>query len=84
MLTAGAALAVKNWAWQLTHPEGEPLAGEKPYANQDLLIQSVKESLQAGQKQSGKSPKILVIGAVSTLSALHDVSDPIIVAGTLW
>ncbi|KAL6235556.1 hypothetical protein BDW75DRAFT_230176 [Aspergillus navahoensis] len=61
---AGAALAVKNWAWQLTHPEGEPLAGEKPYANQDLLIQSVKESLQAGQKQSGKSPKILVIGAL--------------------
>ncbi|KAL4906270.1 hypothetical protein BDW74DRAFT_167389 [Aspergillus multicolor] len=61
---AGAALAVKNWAWQLTHPEGEPLAGEKPYANQDLLIESVKASLQAGQKQSGKSPKILVIGAL--------------------
>ncbi|KAL4810304.1 hypothetical protein BDV18DRAFT_150571 [Aspergillus unguis] len=61
---AGAALAVKNWAWQLTHPEGEPLTGETPYANQDLLIQSVKESLQAGQKQSGKSPKILVIGAL--------------------
>ncbi|KAL4978210.1 hypothetical protein BDW66DRAFT_158301 [Aspergillus desertorum] len=61
---AGAALAVKNWAWQLTHPEGEPLAGEKPYANQDLLIKSVKETLQEGQKRSGKSPKILVIGAL--------------------
>ncbi|KAL4866156.1 hypothetical protein BDV12DRAFT_187664 [Aspergillus spectabilis] len=61
---AGAALAVKNWAWQLTHPEGEPLPGEQPYANQDLLIASVKESLHAGQKQSGKSPKILVIGAL--------------------
>ncbi|KAL4916297.1 hypothetical protein BDW62DRAFT_212026 [Aspergillus aurantiobrunneus] len=61
---AGAALAVKNWAWQLTHPEGEPLTGETPYVNQDLLIESVKASLQAGQKQSGKSPKILVIGAL--------------------
>ncbi|KAL5332156.1 hypothetical protein BJX70DRAFT_393195 [Aspergillus crustosus] len=61
---AGAALAVKNWAWQLTHPEGEPLPSETPYANQDLLIASVKESLQAGQKQSGKSPKIFVIGAL--------------------
>ncbi|KAL4795578.1 hypothetical protein BDV19DRAFT_378781 [Aspergillus venezuelensis] len=61
---AGAALAVKNWAWQLTHPEGEPLTGETPYANQDLLIQSVKESLEAGKKRSGKSPRILVIGAL--------------------
>ncbi|BAE57874.1 hypothetical protein F9C07_2057665 [Aspergillus flavus] len=61
---AGSALAVKNWAWQLTHPEGEPLPGEVPYANQDLLTQSVKESLEAGKKQSGRSPKILVIGAL--------------------
>lgn len=60
-------MAVKNWAWQLTHPEGEALTGESPYANQDLLIESVKASLQAGQKQSGRSPKILVIGAVRTL-----------------
>ncbi|PYH45448.1 cysteine proteinase [Aspergillus saccharolyticus JOP 1030-1] len=61
---AGSALAVKNWAWQLTHPEGEPLPGETPYANQDLLIKSVKESLEAGKKQSGRSPKVLVIGAL--------------------
>ncbi|KAE8366831.1 cysteine proteinase [Aspergillus caelatus] len=61
---AGSALAVKNWAWQLTHPEGEPLPGEIPYANQDLLTKSVKESLEAGKKQSGRSPKILVIGAL--------------------
>lgn len=62
---AGSALAVKNWAWQLTHPAGEPLPAETPYANQGLLIESVKESLEAGRKQSGRSPKILVIGAVS-------------------
>ncbi|PYI17287.1 cysteine proteinase [Aspergillus violaceofuscus CBS 115571] len=61
---AGSALAVKNWAWQLTHPEGEPLPGEEPYANQDLLIKSVKASLEAGKKQSGRSPKVLVIGAL--------------------
>ncbi|KAF7590558.1 Saccharopine dehydrogenase [Aspergillus hancockii] len=61
---AGSALAVKNWAWQLTHPEGEPLPSEVPYANQDLLIQSVKESLEAGKKQSGRSPRVLVIGAL--------------------
>ena len=84
MLNAGAALAVKNWAWQLTHPEGEPLTGETPYANQDLLIESVKASLQAGQKQSGRSPKILVIGAVSDPSALRgNIADLIVAARTL-
>ncbi|PWY92377.1 cysteine proteinase [Aspergillus heteromorphus CBS 117.55] len=61
---AGSALAIKNWAWQLTHPEGVPLPGETPYANQDLLVESVKESLEAGKKQSGRSPKVLVIGAL--------------------
>lgn len=61
---AGSALAVKNWAWQLTHPEGELLHAETPYANQDLLIESVRESLEAGKKKAGRSPKILVIGAL--------------------
>jgi hypothetical protein len=67
-LCTGSALAIKNWAWQLTHPEGEPLPGETPYANQDLLIESVKESLESGKKLSGKSPRVLVIGAVSVHS----------------
>ncbi|KXG46929.1 uncharacterized protein PGRI_036750 [Penicillium griseofulvum] len=60
---AGSALAVKNWAWQLTHPN-ETLPGEVPYANQDRLVESVKESLEAGMKIAGKAPKILVIGAL--------------------
>lgn len=64
-LCTGSALAIKNWAWQLTHPEGEPLPGETPYANQDLLIESVKESLESGKKLSSRPPKVLVIGAVS-------------------
>ncbi|KAJ5094103.1 Saccharopine dehydrogenase [Penicillium angulare] len=61
---AGSALAVKNWAWQLAHPEGGALPGEVPYANQDLLIESVKESVEAGKKISGKYPTVLVIGAL--------------------
>lgn len=65
----GSALAVKNWAWQLTHPN-ETLPGEVPYANQDRLVESVKESLEAGKKVAGKAPKILVIGAVS-LAYIH-------------
>ncbi|KAJ5163553.1 uncharacterized protein N7500_005383 [Penicillium coprophilum] len=60
---AGSALAVKNWAWQLTHPN-EALPGEVPYANQTRLVESVKESLEAGMKVAGKAPKILVIGAL--------------------
>lgn len=63
-------MAVKNWAWQLTHPNGEPMPGERPYANQQLLIESVKKSLEEGKKQSGRSPKILVIGAVGQGPAL--------------
>lgn len=61
---AGSALAVKNWAWQLAHPDGAPLPGEVPYANQNLLIDSVKETLEAGKKIAGRAPKILVIGAL--------------------
>lgn len=61
---AGSALAIKNWAWQLTHPEGGALPSEVPYANQDLLIESVKETVEAGKKVAGRLPKVLVIGAV--------------------
>lgn len=64
---------MKDWAWQLTHPEGDPLPGEVPYANQDLLIESVKESLGAGKKQAGRDPKVLVIGAVSQRSEREDI-----------
>ncbi|CAI7667171.1 unnamed protein product [Penicillium bialowiezense] len=60
---AGSALAVKNWAWQLTHPN-ESLPGEVPYPNKEALIESVKESLASGIKVAGKAPKILVIGAL--------------------
>ena len=82
---AGSALAIKNWAWQLTHPEGEPLPGEVPYANQDLLIASVKESVEAGKKVAGHYPKILVIGAVrSSRSLPGSIGTHRFLAGSLW
>jgi hypothetical protein len=83
----GAALAVKTWAWQLTHPKNEPLPGEKPFANEKLLIESVKETLEAGKKKSGRSPKVLVIGAVShpseTESQTASATDEA-AAWTMW
>lgn len=72
-LRTGSALAVKDWAWQLTHPNGDALSSEVPYANQDLLIESVKESLEAGKKNSGRSPKVLVIGAVSRMALVLQI-----------
>lgn len=72
-LETGSALAVKDWAWQLTHPNGDVLPSEVPYANQDLLIESVKESLEAGKKNSSRSPKVLVIGAVSRMALVLQI-----------
>lgn len=65
-------MAIKNWAWQLTHPKNEPLPSEKPYANEKLLIESVKEALETGKKAAGRGPKVLVIGAVSHKSETGD------------
>jgi hypothetical protein len=64
-------LAIKTWAWQLTHGKDEPLPGEKPYASEALLIDSVKGVLETGKKKAGRSPKVLVIGAVSFFACIH-------------
>jgi len=48
----------------LSHPKNEPLPGERPYDNDTLLIASVKQSLEAGKKVAGRTPKLLVIGAL--------------------
>ncbi|KAL1993696.1 hypothetical protein VTN49DRAFT_2365 [Thermomyces lanuginosus] len=61
---AGSALAIKNWAWQLTHSKDELLPGESPYPNEAALIDSVKEALETGKQKAGRGPKILVIGAL--------------------
>lgn len=77
---------MKNWAWQLTHPN-ESLPGEVPYANKGALIESVKESLAAGIKVAGKAPTILVIGAVGFAFLGFSITGTSInngIARTLW
>ena len=58
-------MAIKNWAWQLTHGKNEPLPSESPYPDKTALIYSVRNVLEAGEKIAGRSPKVHVIGAVS-------------------
>jgi saccharopine dehydrogenase (NAD+, L-lysine forming) len=60
---SGSALALKNWAWQLTHPN-EPLPSVESYPNEDALVQDIKNDLAEGQKQAGRLPKVIVIGAL--------------------
>ncbi|KAF2817451.1 Formate/glycerate dehydrogenase catalytic domain-like protein [Mytilinidion resinicola] len=68
---AGAAFAVKTWAWQLTHPNGDPLPGIDQftngrgyYENEDELIAQLKEDIAAGEKVAGRKPTSLVLGAL--------------------
>ncbi|QIX00269.1 hypothetical protein AMS68_005786 [Peltaster fructicola] len=61
---AGAALALMTWGWQLTHDKKEALPGVKPFANEQLLIDEVKRSVEAGKAKSGHLPRVLVIGAL--------------------
>ncbi|KAK6949583.1 mitochondrial Homoaconitase [Daldinia eschscholtzii] len=61
---SGSALAIKNWAWQLTHPGGEPLPGVESYPNEDALVADIKKDLAAGQAKAGKLPRVIVIGAL--------------------
>jgi saccharopine dehydrogenase (NAD+, L-lysine-forming) len=67
----GAALAIKTWAWQLTHPKGEPLPGVETftdgrgfYNNEDELITQLKEDVASGEKVAGHKPSSLVLGAL--------------------
>ncbi|KAI1852056.1 hypothetical protein JX265_008139 [Neoarthrinium moseri] len=60
---SGSALALKNWAWQLTHP-GEPLPSVESYPNEDTLVDDIKKELAEGQKKAGRLPRVIVIGAL--------------------
>ncbi|KAI5285089.1 Saccharopine dehydrogenase, partial [Ascosphaera acerosa] len=67
---AGAALALKNWAWQLEHP-GTPLpgvdeftGGKGYYLNESEMVEQVRADVQRGAKIAGRKPRILVIGAL--------------------
>jgi saccharopine dehydrogenase (NAD+, L-lysine-forming) len=65
---AGAALALEDWAWQKTHPNGnEPLPGVESYPNEAALVADVNKSLAAaagGDAGSDAAPRVIVIGAL--------------------
>ena len=59
---AGAALAIEDWAHQLTHDT--PLPGVEAYPNEAGLIKNVKSAIAEGEKKVGRKPTVLVIGAL--------------------
>lgn len=61
---AGAALALEVWAHQLTHPPSSPFPGVASYPNEDALITNVKKALATGTAAAGRSPRVIVIGAL--------------------
>jgi len=60
---SGSALALKNWAWQLTHP-GQPLPAVSSYPNEAELVADIKRDLAAGKEKAGRLPRVIVIGAL--------------------
>ncbi|KAK8043691.1 Saccharopine dehydrogenase [Apiospora rasikravindrae] len=60
---SGSALALKNWAWQLTNP-GVPLPSVSSYPNEDALVVDIKKDVKAGQDKAGRLPRVIVIGAL--------------------
>lgn len=70
---AGAALAVKAWAWQLTRGKevGEALPGVEEftggrgyYLNEEELVAQVREDVAAGEKVCGRNPTAMILGAL--------------------
>lgn len=66
----GAALGVKTWAWQLSHP-GEKLPpvasftdGRGYYLNEDELVEQMRADVAAGEKALGRKPTAMVLGAL--------------------
>lgn len=67
---AGAAVAVKTWAWQLAHPL-EPLPGVQIftqgrgyYLNEEELLNQIREDVATGEKFSGRKPTVMTLGAL--------------------
>ncbi|KAH6896668.1 hypothetical protein B0T10DRAFT_433186 [Thelonectria olida] len=66
----GAALGLKNWAWQLAHPSEKLPAvssfteGRGYYKNEDELVSQIREDLAAGEKVLGRKPTAFVLGAL--------------------
>lgn len=67
---AGAALALKTWAWQLQHPD-TPLPSVDHftdsrgyYLNEKEMVDQIREDVIRGEKIAGHKPRVLVIGAL--------------------
>ena len=62
---AGAALALLDWAWQLEHGNMKALPGKSHYQRKSDLDSEIKEHVSKGmQRNGGKPPRVLVIGAL--------------------
>ncbi|KPM40302.1 Saccharopine dehydrogenase [NAD(+), L-lysine-forming] [Neonectria ditissima] len=66
----GAALGIKTWAWQLTHP-GEKLPsvstfteGRGYYLNEEELVKQIREDVAVGEKALGRKPTAMVLGSL--------------------
>ncbi|KFA69754.1 hypothetical protein S40285_05997 [Stachybotrys chlorohalonatus IBT 40285] len=66
----GAALGIKTWAWQLTHP-GEKLPavssfteGRGYYLNEDELCEQIRNDVAEAEKKLGRKPTAMVLGAL--------------------
>ncbi|KAG5984249.1 hypothetical protein E4U55_005520 [Claviceps digitariae] len=66
----GAALGVKNWAWQLANPTKKLPAvatftdGKGYYVNEKELVEQIRKDLEAGEKILGRKPTAFVLGAL--------------------
>ncbi|PFH60889.1 hypothetical protein XA68_10166 [Ophiocordyceps unilateralis] len=66
----GAALGVKTWAWQLSHP-GEKLPsvasftdGRGYYMDETELVEQIRKDVAEGEKALGRKPTAMVLGAL--------------------
>ncbi|KAH8899375.1 Formate/glycerate dehydrogenase catalytic domain-like protein [Thozetella sp. PMI_491] len=60
---AGASLALRIWAWQLTSSEPFPAVNDF-YPTRDGLVESVRTAVEVGKAKAGRLPRVIVIGAL--------------------
>jgi hypothetical protein len=77
-INKGSALALKTWAWQLSHSKEEPLPGVGTFTdgrgyfeNEDQMLEQLRVDLAEGIKKAGKTPTVLVMGALVGFIPFH-------------
>ncbi len=58
---AGTALALENWAHQLT--DNAPMGSVTHYEKDEDLIEDIEEKIAKGEKKVGRKPRVIIIGA---------------------